>query len=103
MSEQRGAWFNHDGKGCPAKVGEVIEIEAHLGNVPWGNLVKIETIIKRADFSRPCWTRRNPSTGETQVVRYRIRKPRGLTILDDIIADLPQPAEAETTGATSFQ
>lgn len=33
----------------------------------------------------------NQSRRHNPIIRYRIRKPRGLTILEDLIADLPAP------------
>jgi hypothetical protein len=33
-----------------------------------------------------------PFRRQWQLDRYRIRKPRGLTILEDLIADIPAPA-----------
>lgn len=91
MSEEWGPWIEHDGKGCPClgmyvhriadkpgynpelgrSVTELVGIVEHVGPWIWGN---------------PMYVR---------VLRYRIRKPRGLTILEKLIADIPQPAKVD--------
>lgn len=77
MSEEWGPWIEHDGKGCPC-VGMYAERIHDRGDVVIG-------VVLRGGRSWE-W-----APGFTRVIRYRIRKPRGLTILENLIADLPAP------------
>jgi hypothetical protein len=79
MSEEWGPWIDHDGRGCPC-VGEYAERIHSTGYVVIG-------IIR---FGGHSWHWR---AGYTRVIRYRIRKPKGMVILESLIADLPETAE----------
>lgn len=91
--EDWGPWIEHDGKGCPCR-GALVESETRNGNRlqhvaegaaiwPWGELApaslpKAGSAWEWADDPLPC-----------DVVRYRIRKPRGLKMLQEIAANPP--------------
>ena len=87
MSEEWGQWIEHDGNGCPC-VG--MWVQAQFRNV--------RAHFSHGNFSGGVWEGRAKGiTNWTwpdprgEVIRYRIRKPRGLTILENLIADLPAP------------
>lgn len=82
--EEWGPWITHDGKGCPC-VGEWVEVEfddnrpnaegratKSCGNPDsgwdWANVMQVSVFI-----------------------RYRIRKPLGLTMLEAIARDTTTP------------
>ncbi|MBB95606.1 MAG: hypothetical protein CML68_13575 [Rhodobacteraceae bacterium] len=110
MSEEWGPWVEHDGKGCPPSlIGEVALIEFKLaandedGGVA-GQVVFTETIINEMMAELPEWRRDRfgsyairPDNGRVyavaDVIRYRIRKPRGLTILEDIARGVREPVQ----------
>lgn len=80
-----GPWIEHDGKGCPC-VGMYVQAE-HV------NIILSEGIAGLSDGK--CWTYGNKqdmvtwtigSNGKRgiPVIRYRIRKPKGLTLLEEI-------------------
>lgn len=84
-----GPWIEHDGNGCPC-VGQWVI--AH-GVYPSGSTRQQEGIVRDTwswndeNFGTP-----HPRGGVTgRIVRYRIRKPRGLTILKKLIENLPAP------------
>ena len=84
-------WIEHDGKGCPCfgqwvavwhegMSGIVLEIEGRAGqdggeSWDWRKFGAISKNGKRI----------------TKIIRYRIRKPRGLTILENLVASLDAP------------
>ena len=87
MSEW-GPWIEHDGKGCPC-VGMWVQAEydvpprgpfAHgsVSGKTWEGRARGRTSWVWPDF-------------RGNIIRYRIRKPRGMTILENLIADLPAP------------
>lgn len=98
MREEWGPWIEHDGSGCPC-VGMYAQWV-------WDNGVIREGI---AGISRV-----NPITGEVlgarkgcgpnvwdwatkpirRAIRYRIRKPRGMTILESLLENLPDEVKA---------
>lgn len=98
MSEEWGPWIEHDGKSRPAD-GLIVEREYACGAVLVGRIGKQWL---RTELGLPFY--RGATYGCSwlwaedgdcvPVVRYRIRKPRGLTILESILADLPEKVDA---------
>lgn len=88
MSGEWGPWIEHDGMGCP---------------VPGDTMVSVEFRIPPRSIE---FTRGNPECDRAKVwiwvndgkrddiIRYRIRKPRGLIILQELIEKLPEGVEA---------
>ena len=86
MSEEWGPWIEHDGKGCPC-VGEWVEVEFddHRPNAE----------------GRATSATGNPESGwvwanairVSVFTRYRIRKPKGLTMLERVARDVTAPIE----------
>lgn len=89
-----GPWIEHDGKGCPC-VGEYVHREYRFVHYRWRG--RKDTVLS-GNFAwgiaedGPSW-RWDPDWNP--VIRYRIRKPRGMTILENLIADLPAPVPDE--------
>ncbi len=79
MSEEWGPWIEHDGKGCPC-LGQVVHAVFKNG----AELIGVAGSRTGASWT---WALQNG----VPLVRYRIRKPRGLTILEELLADLPAP------------
>ena len=105
--EEWGPWIEHDGNGCPPNlIGEILLIEFRLAANDEdggrdGQIAYTETIVNELFASLPEWERskfgsyaRRPDDGRTyavaDVIRYRIRKPRGLTILEGLLENLPE-------------
>ncbi len=85
MSEW-GPWTEHDGKGCPCvgqwvegcyRNGETEEFRATGGYNEMGSSWDWGSIPDHCQ--------------EWAIVSFRIRKPRGLAVLENLIADLPAP------------
>lgn len=91
MSEEWGPWIEHDGKGCPIVGMFVHRVYARPGRDVKDGVVKSEKIGFVRNSGSCSW---NWVPGFAPVVRYRIRKPRGLTILEGILADLPAKVDA---------
>lgn len=80
-----GPWIEHDGKGCQVPVGIICETQHQDGssdigpscghnNSGWSWYVVVT-------LGRPQW----------KVIRYRVRKPRALKQLRDMVENLPAP------------
>lgn len=93
MSEW-GPWIEHDGSGQPASVrGKMIRVI----NAGGGVIEVIASPIPPMDFQINCWDWADcDSKGDpwAKVISYRIRKPRGMAILESLLADLPQEVDA---------
>lgn len=76
MTEEWGPWIEHDGQGCPC-VGQFVHI-VYVDGVE----------LKARATGGASW---NHVSYAIQISRYRIRKPKGLTILEQLLADLPEP------------
>lgn len=86
MSEEWGPWIEHDGKGCPC-VG-------HCGQSEFND--PSHTVIGPTVFTGhpEAWDWGYESGDWYKVTRYRIRKPRGLTILEGLLENLPEEVDA---------
>lgn len=95
MSDEWGPWIDHDGKGCPC-VGRIVKVQ----------FVDLEVRdITAADTGIWLWTDpEEPQRGwfrgvdelginyaSVPVIRYRIRRPRALLQLIDMVENLPAP------------
>ena len=97
MSDDWTPWKDHDGRGCPC-VGEVVQVA--LMDLTGRLFVPSELFIAGAECSAEridparsvlsawVWPLGKPEPG--RIIRYRIRKPKGLAILQAIAAD-PSP------------
>lgn len=90
-----GPWIEHDGKGCPC-VGAFVHV-VHEGFAGWfmqGQLIA----GSQGGFSWDWryWLKVPPGHNSmaTRVIRYRIRKPRGMTILESLLENLPEEVDA---------
>jgi len=94
MIEEWGPWVEHDGKGCPCK-GQFVEVIKANGAkerfVAWS--IFNNTCRNDADHRTSSWAWREKPHA-TKIVRYRIRKPRGVVILEALLQDLPQEVNA---------
>lgn len=106
MSDEWGPWIEHDGRGCPCR-GEVIEAIWFCGdyesNVGEAGVVWLVPEGAGSNPRESSWWWFVNGAGVVEcidpktapIIRYRIRKPRGLTILEDLIADLPVRPEVD--------
>lgn len=80
MGEIWGPWIEHDGKGCPVPNGTI----AHCVWNSRYELVAAVTANGRRDLDNPwVWIDDRPN-----IIRYRIRKPKGLTILESVLREV---------------
>lgn len=98
-----GPWIEHDGAGCPPSIiGKWIDMEAQHG--PIGPRAgQVERREGPADPTTVEWDWRffGMVWGKTiiaRIIRYRVRKPSALTLLERIAAD-PQPIPGEPVPA----
>ena len=85
MTDEWGPWIEHDGKGCPC-VGEYVLCEYQNGKT-WPPCI--------ATGSIEAWDHSYMPFVYLKVIRYRIRKPRGMVILENLLADMPKVGEVE--------
>ena len=97
-SNEWGSWIEHDGSGCPV-IGQYVQAEFRriIKKAPSHYVIISPKVIEGIMRRNPAnihgdswnWRRGNP------VLRYRIRKPRGLTILERI-AEQPEREKVTT-------
>ena len=83
MSEW-GPWTLHDGMGCPCR-GMFVRVERRNGEVREA----IATGEYNESGSAWDWASVSDKWQPFCIIRYRIRKPRGLTILENLLENLP--------------
>ncbi|MBU3262081.1 hypothetical protein KPG71_18830 [Roseovarius sp. PS-C2] len=83
--DEWGPWIEHVGRGCPVPVGEYVCIECCVGYKFPSGTRRYEFRVNEKALSWRHWGK---------ILRYRIRKPRGLTILQRI-AEQPERERIE--------
>ncbi len=101
--EEWGPWIGHDGKGCPVRgmmvqcvwlpLEDIEEYISEDGEVSFvvpddagSNIDDTSWIWRIVDGQPECY-----NSLIAPIIRYRIRRPRGLTLLRHLIEDLPAP------------
>jgi len=92
--EQWGPWVEHIPGPCPIPLGAHCQVQCH--NRDGSKPIKQGKMTERA-ANYPSWVMVSHTGPYNMVLRYRIRKPRGLTILEKAIRDLPADAPKVTT------
>ena len=95
MGEEWGPWVEHDGKGCPCVgryVQTVFDCRSRRDANP--NVKLINGGFGSEGFAAGGVSWYYGACG-VNIIRYRIRKPRGMTVLQEIVAN-PE-SELETT------
>jgi hypothetical protein len=88
MSEEWGPWIEHHGDGCQC-VGMWVEVEA---GDPYTKEVQRKLEIRRVN-GRGGWLNSDFPVFYV-VIRYRIRKPKGMAVLESILQNLPEGVDA---------
>lgn len=89
--EEWGPWISHDGKGCPVPIGTMARLEwadgwQEVGEVEgsgawtWGDLRDPKT-----------WSRGSDGLPILPIIRYQIKKPLGLQMLEAAMRSIPKP------------
>lgn len=92
MSDEWGPWIEHDGRTWPpAPIGTIVHRvfnKAPLAGIAKGQIEHVDLLTAN---ERGSWIGCSESR---QVIRYRIRKPRGMVICERLLADLPEQVDA---------
>ena len=88
MSEDWGPWIEHDGRGVkPYGAGVYAKVEF---GAPDGAVAGAYECISESPAGRIEGWHVDDYPEYYVVIRYRIRKPRGMVVLESLIADLPE-------------
>lgn len=82
-----GPWINHDGKGCPV-VGMWVHVVSFKGDEAEGVVQPACNDPKARKRSRWFWRDYVDCMAIDGVKKYRIRKPRGMSILLSILSEV---------------
>lgn len=102
MTEEWGPWIGHDGKGCPC-VGEYVHVVIlSIQGVdpvsggwsgPYKEINPWEAVGVAEEDAAWRW-----ESGWHPVDRYRIRKPKGMSVLEGILKDVEDEKVEEIVG-----
>ena len=108
MADEWGPWIEHLGDGCPASlVGKTVECEYTNEDGTQITGYRVADPLNELLASCASWhANRYMNSGNDgrwedwsgpmeYVIRYRIRKPRGMEVLQEILTDLPQPEKVD--------
>lgn len=92
MSEEWTEWLDHDGMGCPC-IGKLVQIEQGNGRIQEG-IAGQQSMLRGVHPNDPksMWVW-NWKPKAFWIIRYRIRKPRALLQLIEMVENLPAPAQ----------
>lgn len=94
VSEEWGPWIEHDGKGCPCE-GMWVRAEYADGEV--SEHIAMGYLWPGEGQVVNCWDWGECAICDCldwRVIRYRIRKPRGMVILEALLTNLPETVDA---------
>ena len=101
MSEEWGPWIEHDGRRRPVADGTICEVQYAHGGVRLitAGSKNVFKVGRRSEigYYGPLYASSWVHSGEgnfAPIIRYRIRKPRGLTILEGLLENLPESVDA---------
>jgi hypothetical protein len=94
VSDEWGPWIEHDGAGCPCE-GCYTQDWLADGRVVEGIVEIGHNALLPGEMSAWVWSSLDVWHFPGRVIRYRIRKPRGLTILKSLIEKLPLPEKVD--------
>lgn len=93
MSEEWGPWIDHDGKGCPIAKGTPGEGELRDGRVVFFRALCGSTRggpdVVACYREGSAWVWGSSLLTSDEVVRYRIRRPKALQQLIQMVENLP--------------
>ena len=85
--DEWGPWIVHDGKGCPC-VGMLVQCVSVVNRL--GEIHERTFVAKGLVGGSWFWAvTRTPPNIITHIIRYRIRKPKGMKILEGLLENLP--------------
>lgn len=93
MSEEWGPWIDHDGSHCPK--GEYVHIIKYDGT-EWYGIAGISP--GSLEYYHGAWFFDIDNSEADHVFKYRIRKPKGLTILTDILREVERDGDKVYSG-----
>ena len=91
MSDEWGPWIEHDGMGCPVRGMWVETITNKPGWTEDGVLTDRKIYFTSGPLRSWDWS--YASKGFVMVIRYRVRIPRALQQLREMVENLPAPTK----------
>jgi len=92
MSDEWGPWIEHDGTPAPDAQGRYCNVISADGRDECGVVRAAVAVPNRRSLW--IWGTLDDWEMEQRVIRYRIRKPHGLTILEGLLENLPEEVPA---------
>lgn len=80
-----GPWIRHDGKGCPVRVGTIVEV---VCEDRFGFTMRQIACVAGGSYSSWDWSH-YPEL--KKIIRYREKRPKGLSILEGCMSEI-EPA-----------
>ena len=104
MADEWGPWIEHDGAGVCVPGGSVLQVKFGGPGLMPDDFAKLSLEAYPGFFWR--WKRVKTGWFSSEmrrvcddpayapIIRYRIRKPRGMVVLEGLLADLPESVDA---------
>jgi hypothetical protein len=93
--EQWGPWVRHFGQGMPVQAGTIVEVTTYEAVNPNKGEVIGRVGVAGVDLVKSwSWkpeTRSKNPTKSLPIDLYRIKRPRGMEVLQELLKEIPQP------------
>ena len=89
--EEWSPWVIHHGKGCPLRVGTIVEVVCEDS---FGFAMRQISMVTGGSYSSWNWEH-YPEL--KRIIRYREKKPKGLQLLEEILISKKIPSKKDLT------
>ena len=97
--KQWGPWIEHFGHGMPVQTGTIVEVAPYeVVNSNKGGVIGCLGVAGVDLVNSWSWkpeTRSKNPTKSLPIDLYRIKRPRGVAVLHELLQELPQPEFAD--------
>lgn len=97
--KQWGPWIEHFGHGMPVQTGTIVEVATYeVVNSNKGGVIGCLGVAGVDLVNSWSWkpeTRSKNPTKSLPIDLYRIKRPRGVAVLHELLQELPQPEFAD--------
>lgn len=90
MADNWGPWLDHNGHGCPCR-GQYVRMQFERIALHPNGKESDEAEGIAGEHGGDSWDWTKPGCN---IIRYRIRKPRGMVVLERLTANLPEKVDA---------
>lgn len=92
MDQEWGPWVRHHGQGMPVQAGTVVEVVTFDAIRPAKGEVRSRVGVAGVDLVKSwSWATSRNYTKSLPIDLYRVKRPKGLEVLQGLLVEIPKP------------